>query len=229
MDRIYELLMGLPLFSGVTYDKMLEIIGSTKFHFLKYSVGDTFISEGEQCTHIKFIISGKARLTVSDYRHSMEVLQTLTAPDVIAPEYIFGRSTSYPCSVTAMEPVGVLQIAKADYMKILNSDPIFLINYLNMLSMNAQKAVDGLLAIVSGSIEQRVALWIVSLTQIGGTDIALTCKGHELSSLFGDMDRKAFYLALENLKSRELIDYTINRIDVLDRRGLVELLDFTVQ
>ena len=140
MDQMYQLLMGLPLFSGVTYEKMLEIIGNTKFHFLKFLGGETFIAEGEQCTHIKFIISGKVRVSIANHDRRFTVSQTLTAPDVVAPEYIFGRSTVYPCSVVALEPTGVLQISKADYMKILNSDPIFLINYLNLLSMNAQKS-----------------------------------------------------------------------------------------
>lgn len=229
MEQMYQLLMGLPLFSGVTCDKMLEIIGNTKFHFLKYSPGEVFITEGEQCSHIKFIISGKARFAISDRSRSMTVSQTLSAPDVIAPEYIFGRSTAYPCSVTALEPVGVLQISKAEYLKILNSDSIFLINYLNMLSMNAQKAVDGLLSIVSGSVERRLALWIVSLTQAGGSDIVLSCNDCELPSLFGDVDRKSFFLALENMKSRGLIDYAADHINVLSRRELVELLGFTVQ
>lgn len=88
MDQMYQLLMGLPLFSGVTYEKMLEIIGSTKFHFLKYLEGETFISEGEQCTHIKFIISGKVRVSIANADRRFTVSQTLTAPDVVAPEYI---------------------------------------------------------------------------------------------------------------------------------------------
>ena len=157
MDQMYQLLMGLPLFSGVTYDKMLEIIGNTKFHFLKYLEGETFINEGEPCTHLKFLISGQVRVSIANSDRRFTVSQTLSAPDVVAPEYIFGRSTVYPCTVTALGPTGILQISKSDYMKILHSDSIFLINYLNMLSMNAQKAVDGILSIATGSLEELIA------------------------------------------------------------------------
>ena len=228
MDQMYQLLMGLPLFSGVTYEKMLEIIGSTKFHFLKYLEGETFISEGEQCTHIKFIISGKVRVSIANADRRFTVSQTLTAPDVVAPEYIFGRSTTYPCSVVALEPTGVLQISKVDYMKILNSDSIFLINYLNLLSMNAQKAVDGILSIATGSLEERIAFWIVALTQRGGTDIIMTCRQRDLYSLFG-VQRSSFISTLDSMKERGLIDYSQTEIRVHDRRELIYILPSSVE
>ncbi|MBD5235082.1 MAG: Crp/Fnr family transcriptional regulator [Barnesiella sp.] len=228
MDRMYQLLMGLPLFSGVTYEKMLEVVGNTKFHFLKFLEGETFIKEGEPCTHIKFIISGRARVSVANNDRRFVVSQTLAAPNVLAPEYIFGRSTVYPCSVVALEPTGVLQISKADYMKILNSDPIFLINYLNILSMNAQKAVDGILSIATGSLEERIAFWIVALTQPGGTDITMTCRQRDLYSVFG-VQRSSFIATLDDMKSRGLIDYTSGEITVRDRRELIDLLHSNVE
>lgn len=228
MDQMYQLLMGLPLFSGVTYAKMLEIIGNTKFHFLKYLEGETFVKEGDPCSHLKFIISGKVRSSIANSDGRFTVSQTLEAPDVIAPEYIFGRSTVYPCTVTAIEPTGVLQISKADYMKILNSDSIFLINFLNLLSMNAQKAVDGILSIATGSLEERIAFWIVALTQRGGVDITMTCRQRDLYSLFG-VQRSSFIATLDDMKARGLIDYTSTEIKVNNRRELIDLLHSNVE
>lgn len=228
MDQMYQLLMGLPLFSGVTYEKMLEIIGNTKFHFLKYLEGETFVKEGDPCSHLKFVISGKVRSSIANADRRFTVSQTLAAPDVIAPEYIFGRSTVYPCTVTAIEPTGVLQIAKADYMKILNSDSIFLINFLNQLSMNAQKAVDGILSIATGSLEERIAFWIVALTQRGGTDITMACRQRDLYSLFG-VQRSSFIATLDDMKSRGLIEYTSTEIRVNNRRDLIDLLHSNVE
>lgn len=223
MDQMYQLLTSLPIFNGVTYEKILEIIGSTKFHFLKYLEGETFITEGEPCTHIKFIISGTVRVSIANPDHRFIVAQTLTAPDILAPEYVFGRSTAYPCTVVAQEPTGVLQISKEDLLKILNSDSIFLINYLNLLSMNAQKAVDGVLSVATGSLEERIAFWIVALTQQGGTDITLSCRQKDLYSLFG-VQRSSFISTLDEMKSRGLIDYTQNEIKVNSRRELIEIL-----
>ena len=55
--------MSVPLLNGVSREKMLEITGKTKFHFVKYSAGEQIVSAGEQCSHIKLLISGSVTLT----------------------------------------------------------------------------------------------------------------------------------------------------------------------
>ncbi len=40
MDSMYEILMSLPLLNGVSRTRILEIVGKTKFHFLKYLDGE---------------------------------------------------------------------------------------------------------------------------------------------------------------------------------------------
>ena len=96
MDSMYEILMGLPLFKGVSHEKISELVGMAKFHFLKYLPNEIILNAGDQCTHIKFIISGKARLTIANSDDRFKVSQTLEAPNVIAPEFLFGRAPFYP-------------------------------------------------------------------------------------------------------------------------------------
>ena len=130
----------------------------------------------------------------------------------------------YPCSSFALEATGILQISKSDYIKILNTDEIFLFNFLNIISMNAQKAVDGILALTTGSLEERIAFWIISLTQRGGTDITLTCKQRDLYSLFG-VQRTSFIATLEGMKNRGIIDYDSNEIRIMSRDSLLDILN----
>lgn len=224
MDSMYEILLGLPLFKGVSRERISEIVGMAKFHFLKYLPGETIVSAGEPCTHIKFIISGQARFSVANSDGRFKVSQTLDAPDVIAPEFLFGSATAYPCSGTAIEPTGILQISKADYLKILNIDQIFLFNYLNTLSMNAQKATQGILAVTTGNLEERIAFWIVALTQRRGHDIALTCRQRDLYSLFG-VQRTSFLATLNSMRERGIITYDQNEIRINSRQELLEILN----
>nr|WP_304972367.1 hypothetical protein [uncultured Muribaculum sp.] len=79
MDSMYEILMGLPLFKGVSREKISEIVEKAKFHFLKYLEGESLVAAHEACTHIKFIISGSVRLSISNYNERFKVSQTLHA------------------------------------------------------------------------------------------------------------------------------------------------------
>lgn len=223
---MYELLMELPLFKGVSHARLSEIVGTAKFHFLKYPAGEQIIRAGELCDHLTFVISGSVRSTVTNSSRRFSVGQTLAAPAVIAPDFLFGRLTEYPCDVVAMETTGILKIAKADYIKILSKDPVFMFNYLNALSVSAQRGQHGLLCLTTGSLDERIAYWIISLTQPGGKDITLTCTTHDLCTLFG-VQRSTFTSIMDEMQELDLVSYNNKQIIVHDRREMLALLEHT--
>lgn len=220
---MYENLMTLPLFKGVSYSRLSEIVGNTRLAFLKYLPGQSMLSAGDPCTHIKFVISGHVRMTIRNESDRVRVSQTLKAPAVISPDFLFGRNTFYPATAVAVDTVSVMQIEKKDLIPLLQSDEIFLFNYLNILSTNAQKAVDGVLAITSGSLEERIAFWIIALTQMDSDEVTLTAKQRDLYSLFG-VQRTSFIAALDSMKAQGILDYTSNEIRVHSRRALRSVL-----
>ncbi len=224
MNSIYDTLMELPLLKGSSRYKLSEIVGTTKFHFLKYLAGETIVSAGTPCTHVIFILSGKVRISISNANDRFRVSSTLEAPNVISPEFLFGRATHFPGTITAIDSVSVLQISKTDYIKILNSDETFLFNALNMLSLKAQNAVDGILAITSGKLAERIAYWVMSLTQQGSTDIVLTARQRDLYALFG-VQRSSFFATLDEMKEQGLIEYDSTEIRFSSRQGLLDILD----
>lgn len=220
---MFELLMELPLFRGVSRERIANTVGAAKFHFLKYPTGEPVVTAGEQCRHITFVISGSVRSTVVNANGSFAIAQTLNAPAVIAPDFLFGRVTNYPGTVVALEPTSILKISKNDYIKILYSDQVFMFNLLNILSANAQKSLDGILSLTNGDIDERIAFWIIALTQPGGTDIKLTCRRRDLCSLFG-VQRSTFESTLERMKKDGLIDYTPTELSIIDRNEMLKLL-----
>lgn len=224
MESIYEVLMDLPLFKGVSYNKISELVEKVKFHFLRFDDGESIVEAGEACTHLKCVISGQVRLTVESADGRLRVSQTLVAPDIIAPDFLFGRNTLYPCSAVAgTGRCGIMQISKADYMSILAGDEIFMFNFLNLLSKDAQKAHEGVLALTGGSLEERIAFWVVALTQTGARNVVIECRHRDLYSLFG-VPRAVFFQTLQSMRERGLVDYAPNKISVASRRDFVDLL-----
>lgn len=223
MNSIFDTLMSLPLLKGVSAERIRQVVASTPLHFLKYPEGDTIITPGSPSTNLNFIISGSVRVSVANASGRFKVSQTLTGPDVIAPEYLFGRTTAFPCSALALEPTGILQIAKSDYISMLKHDEVMLFNYLNLLAAGSQSRIDGIISLTDGLLEERIAYWIVALTQRSGTDIVLSCRQRHLYSFFG-VQRSVFYATLENLARREIITFTHDEIRPVSRDRLVKLL-----
>lgn len=223
MKSMFEILSDLPLFRGVTHERIAATVGMAKFHFLKYAAGETIVEAGEQCTHIKFIIDGEARIAINGANGRFKIMQTLCAPDVISPDFLFGPSTLYPGIATAVDETSIVQISKTDYMKILASDNIYMFNFLNYLSMNAQKGVEGVLSILEGNIVERLAMWIVCMTHPTAKDIAIICRQRDLYSMLG-VPRSSYMAAIEAMEQSGLIKYEPGRIDVVDRRAMLALM-----
>ncbi len=223
MASTLDILLTLPLFSGVNTQKIQEVVGKYKFHFLKYADKEPLITAGDPCTHIRFIISGSVRTSVESPDGRIKVSQTLSAPNVIAPDYFFGRTTTYPCSVRAEGTVGIVDIEKSEYLKIIESDPVFLFNFLNLLSMDAQQGMQGVMCLTSGDLRKRIAYWILALTQRGGADIEMECRQRDLYTVFG-VPRQSLKAALDEMEQAEMVTYDPSTIKVKSREKLVDLL-----
>lgn len=224
MASMIEQLMELPLLRGTSMSRMAKIIGEAKFHFLKYPSNETIISPGDKCEHISFILSGSVRETIENANGRFAVSQTLTGPTLVTPDFLFGRITAYPFSVRAIDTVSILKLSKADFIKILNADYVFLFNMLNMLSVDAQKGFAGIISLTTADVSQRIAYWIAALTQQDGTDIVLSCRRRDLCSLFS-VQRSTFDAALEQMAKEGLISFNPKELHVLDRRKLLSLLE----
>ena len=157
------------------------------------------------------------------YDGKVRLSQTLHAPDIIAPEHMFGRTTHYSANYYAVGTTGLMQIDKATFLTFMRDEQIFLINLLNILSRRSQKNKEAILSISTGDMKERIAFWILSLTQRNATDIRIIAKQRDLYGYFG-VQRAVLLSSLAELKQEKIIDYTPTEVVILDRRALRDLL-----
>ncbi|MBD5182865.1 MAG: Crp/Fnr family transcriptional regulator [Bacteroidales bacterium] len=220
---MFETLMELPLFRGISYEGVAKTVETNKFHFLKFPAGEVIARKGDAYEHITFVINGAVRSTKDNEAHTFTISQTFEAPAVLAPDFLYGLRREWPATVMALTDCSILKISKADFTSMLYSDKVFMFNYLNMLSVNAQKALDGMLSLTKASLEERIAFWVTTLTQPQGKDIRLTCRARDLCSLFG-VQRHHFDTTLSTMRDNGLLEFNNKELYNLNRRGLLELL-----
>ena len=141
---------------------------------------------------------------------------------MLAAEYLFGRETVYPFTAVAEGPCGILQLLKSDYIKMVNTDKVFLFNILNYLSSGSQRSVSSVLSARNGSVAERLAMIVESLTVSGSTDITLNYKQKDLCSLLGTQ-RTTLVASLDKLQEKDILEYDSNELRVLDYDGLLEI------
>lgn len=210
---MFEILLQLPLFQGSTIEQLTQLISSTGMDFQKYAEGDVILSRGEDCGYIRLLISGSVRLSSPYYEETLTVHETLSAPHIILPNFMYGWQTVSPATVVAAEESGILQFSKPVFEKILSTYPIFLINYLNIISLRSQMNYLSTQKKVM-TLEERLFDWIELLTQRGSTNVVIETPRANLADAMG-VPRLAIYSLLEELHRNSKIKLTRGRFDIL--------------
>ena len=223
MNSMYQQMMQLPLFQGVSTEKITTLVEKLPFQFLKFRNGEQIFAAGDTCTHIKFIVSGQARLEMPCSWLRVSFFQTLSTPHVMAAEYLFGRETTYPYTAVAQGSCGILQLRKSDYVKMVSSDKVFLFNILNYLSSGSQRSISSALTVKDGSLAERLAMLIDALMITGATDMVMKFKQKDLCTLLGTQ-RTTLMATLGRLADEGVIEYESNTLRIIDNYQLLNLL-----
>ena len=219
MNSMYEQLMQLPLFQGVSSERITATVEKLPFHFLKYRNGEQVFALGDTCTHIKFIVSGQVKIETPFDNLRVTMHQTVSSPHVLAAESLFGRDTTYPYTAISDGACGILQLRKSDYIKMINADKVFLFNILNYLSTGSQRALSSHLSIRDGSVAERLATLVDTLSISGSQDIGFQYKQKDLCALMSTQ-RTTLVATLDRLSDLSILEYDSNRLTILDPQGL---------
>ena len=217
---IYDSLLQLPLFKGLTIESFNEIIEKYRFEFLSYNKDSIIINAGEECNCFKFVISGSVRSEFINDKVKIKIYETISAPNDIISNYAVGNNI-FPISVVATDDnTGILAIDKQDFLSIMQEHRVVMLNYLILLSRKSQIPYEAYNQIATDNIRAKFALWILYFTNYNSTDIVIKAKFRDLYLFFG-AQRGAFNSVLGEMKEMGIIDFSVKEIFVLDRRLLM--------
>ena len=73
MATMYETIMSLPLFKGISRQQVSTFLEKTHVQFINYNPGERIVSVGDACTHIRYIISGEVVVTSNNYSGNLVI------------------------------------------------------------------------------------------------------------------------------------------------------------
>lgn len=136
---LYELILGLPLFQGLSNSDLSNIVAQTKFEFRKAEEGTVYIKEGAPCTSITFLLKGLSVIHSHANDYSYSVSETVSAPQMFGLYHLFGLSQYFPGDVEAASPCSLLMLTKEDVMRLCDEYFVFRINLMNRFSKAIQR------------------------------------------------------------------------------------------
>lgn len=162
---MYDNLLLLPLFQGLSKNDLTTIIEKVKFHFQQYKGGEIFIRQGDTCQQFCFLLNGQTCVKTKDMEHAYSLSEVIEGPYIIEPQSLFGMQNCYTATYSAHTPVSILTIDKNFLFSELNKYEIFRINYLNILCNRNQIAYHKLWHTHIGSIGEKFVNFIALRSQ----------------------------------------------------------------
>lgn len=215
---MYETIMDLPLFKGVSAAQVSNFIEKTKIDFLKYEPGDIIVEAGEEVKKLKFILKGKIRLTNLSPRLGIEVSSCFVGRESIGATRLFGIHPHYEYTIEAVTPVSVMEFSKENYMTLLRSDKIYLLNFANLLSLNLQRYQNDISAMCLTGVIRLIVERIALFTTRTSTDITL--RGLDIfKKKYNDPSLDKI---LDELERRDILALNGDTLEIKDRAGLIE-------
>lgn len=136
---MYESLLCLPYFQGMSKDDITAILDKVKLEFTTYGDRATIATRGDECD--KFIILTKGTITAEATAAdgSYTITEEHNAPLAIEPHSMFGYSTTYKHSYSAKGECTVLTIDKSYFLSEFSKQSIFSLNFMNIVSRKVQQ------------------------------------------------------------------------------------------
>lgn len=180
--------------------------------FLKFEDGDKILGVRESHSAIDFILSGRVRRTYTLEKFPIFIDEILGKGAMFGALNLYGMTTSSPALTVSIGRVSLMRMEKSQYMNLLLTDKIYILNFVNYLSAAAQKSPDWFLHIGEASIGRTLKSLAYSIVSRGAETIMVAGKDEDLAKYCG-VDITEF----NEWKSSELAH---NRI-IANQRGII--------
>ncbi|BCU82750.1 anaerobic regulatory protein [Polycladomyces abyssicola] len=215
MDRNFEILKRVPLFSGLTNDELEKISHITVLrHYRKHS---TIFVEGQPFRTVYFIQSGIVKVTRVEKNGNEQVMGLLHKGDMFPHVGFFGDSP-YPGTAVTVTDCQLLAISMDDFDRLLDSNPLIAKSVMKMMDQRLLYLQRRLQEVISGDVHRKVVITLLRLVEEYGTQredgvfVSIPLTHQDFANMLG-MSRESVNRVLNQLKKDQLLD--INRKGIL--------------
>lgn len=221
---MYDLLMQLPVFQGISTEQMTHILEVIPFDFRIYNEGDIIGRGGDLVYGATFLLSGQVKLETPIFNQRVKITQIFDAPYTFSLHHLFGAEvTARSTMIAAQNRTGLMVLRKGDFLRILHENEIALINVMNILCTRAQKqhkAID-----FSGETDPvlKLSSWMLAFTERSAAEVWAEAEEADWCDML-QLDSPAFWRCVAMLEGQKVIESENGRLKLLDRYGLRSLV-----
>jgi CRP-like cAMP-binding protein len=212
------------LFKGLNSFLVNELLHIISFKERKYDKNDLIAQSDDEVRDLLIVVEGSVRGEMVDFTGKTIKIEDVESPRMLAPAFLFGMNNRYPVNIVANEESTILSISKDSFLKLLQTNKLVLINYMNSISNRAQFLSNKIKFLSFQTIKGKIAHFLLQIRQkTGKEEFILPKSQNELAEMFG-VARPSLTRAIREMHDEGIISAEGKDIKILDRNRLSALL-----
>lgn len=208
---MYENLLCLPYFQGMSKDNITAILDKVKLEYHTYNDKETLCNKGDECDKFLLLTKGVITSIAESPDGTYTIEEEHSAPYAIEPYSMFGYNTKYNRRYTSKETSTTLTIEKSYFFSEFTKQNIFTLNFMNLISRRVQLLNSAIWEYTPATIEGRIITFIAKRSETTQGCKRVSIKMERLATLLCET-RLNISRALNNLQNQGLI--TLGRKEI---------------
>ena len=137
MTKNINLIRSTTLIKSLSGEDILTNLKSGKFKVTSYKKSSVVHFDGERCSKLEIILSGKVVVDRIDESGNLLTISAFYKDDILGGNLLFSKYPYYPMTVLTQLPTDILEIDRETLFELFCNNPIFLRTYLELTSDRA--------------------------------------------------------------------------------------------
>lgn len=217
-----ENLINSPLFNNMCEEEIGKVVGK-QYGIRTYLAGNILLNEGDEYKYLLLLLEGTVSNSMTHISGKNMFIETINAPNIIAPAIFYAEKNRIPVEVMAVAEVKVLPIAKVEFNYMLQRNPKMLMNFLKIISDRSNFLTTKVRALSFGTIKSKIAGYLLENSiKLSSNEFEILHTQQELANMFG-VTRPALSKTIKDMIDEGLIDSKQKSFIIKNKEELIRL------
>ncbi len=217
------ILMKCSLFKDIDKPMLSKVLTYTNYHCKDYSRNAVIAMEGDNCSALGIVLSGRIELQKAYASGKIVTLEQMTSGNMFGEAIVFTDNHQYPALIKALEKTEILYISQADIIRLCSEHPLFLKNFMELLSNRILMLNKRIKDLSFSTIRQKLANYLLEeYKHQHNLTLKIPFSKQTLAEHMG-IQRPSLSRELIKMREEGLLTFHRNTISILNLTSLEEL------
>lgn len=220
---MFPILKDSPLFRGLDQQTIDALLERSSYATATYGRDECIARRETAYSGLMIILKGSVRGELTDAAGRRRIIDNISAPQLIAPAFLFGGYNRLPIDVVANEDgTEIMTLHRGGLFEMMQDNTIVLSNFIDIISNRANYFSRKIYALSVLMLTEKVAALLLSAASAEAGDTVPL----EVEKMADELDitRNAFEQTLAELAKKGYVELSATEIVIRNRKGLETLV-----